>query len=123
MRDRDAFVSLSVRCASSTSSSPPPLTTSSEASASGDAKVDKPAVERRKRVLSGAQPTGILHLGNYYGALKNYVDLQDDQDAFYTIVDLHAITVAHDPKELREATKTTAALYLAAGVDPKKVSR
>jgi len=122
LRDRDAFVSLSVRCASSTSSSPPSLTTSSEASASGDAKVDKPAVERRKRVLSGAQPTGILHLGNYYGALKNYVDLQDDQDAFYTIVDLHAITVAHDPKELREATKTTAALYLAAGVDPKKAT-
>ena len=73
-------------------------------------------------MLSGAQPTGILHLGNYYGAVRNYVDLQEDQDAFYTIVDLHAITVAHDPKELRESTRTTAALYLAAGIDPSKAT-
>ena len=78
--------------------------------------------ERKKRVLSGAQPTGILHLGNYYGAIKNYVDLQDNQDAFYTIVDLHAITVNHDPKELRESTRMTAALYLASGVDPNKAT-
>ncbi len=78
--------------------------------------------ERRKRVLSGAQPTGILHLGNYYGAIRNYVALQEDQDAFYTIVDLHAITVAHDPKELRDSTRTTAALYLASGVDPAKAT-
>ena len=94
-------------------------TTTTEASKPSQAEK---APERRKRALSGAQPTGILHLGNYYGAILNYVALQESHDAFYTIVDLHAITVAHDPKALRESTRTTAALYLASGVDPSKAS-
>ncbi len=72
------------------------------------------------RVFSGIQPTGNIHLGNYLGALKQFVELQDDNECFYCIVDLHAITVAQDPKELREHILDVAALYLAVGVDPKK---
>lgn len=78
---------------------------------------------RRKRVLSGVQPTGRLHLGNYLGAIKNWVGLQEQYDTFFCVVDLHAITVPHDPKELREATRSMAATYLAAGIDPDKVRR
>jgi len=55
---------------------------------------------RRKRVLSGVQPTGSLHLGNYLGAIRNWVDLQEQYDTFFCVVDLHAITVEHDPKLL-----------------------
>ena len=81
----------------------------------------KPA--RRKRVLSGVQPTGSIHLGNYFGAIRNYVKLQDDYDAFYCVVDLHAITNGeHDPAALEASTRTSAAIYLAAGVDPEKAS-
>lgn len=72
------------------------------------------------RVFSGIQPTGNIHLGNYLGALKQFVELQDDNECLYCIVDLHAITVAQDPKELREHILDVAALYLAVGVDPKK---
>ncbi len=72
------------------------------------------------RVFSGVQPTGNIHLGNYLGALKQFVELQEDHDCIYCIVDLHAITVAQDPKELRESILDVAALYLAVGVDPKK---
>jgi tryptophanyl-tRNA synthetase len=61
-----------------------------------------------------------LHLGNYLGALTNWVKMQDDFNAYYMIVDLHAITVPQDPKELRENTRRTAAQYLAAGIDPEK---
>ena len=56
----------------------------------------------RKRVFSGVQPSGSLHIGNYLGAIKNFVDLQDDYDSVYCIVDLHAITVWQDPKGLKE---------------------
>jgi len=73
-------------------------------------------------VLSGVQPTGKLHLGNYLGAIKNWVPLQDDYDTFFCVVDLHAITVQHDPKDLRDATRNMAAAYLAAGIDPNKAS-
>jgi tryptophanyl-tRNA synthetase len=76
----------------------------------------------RKRVLSGVQPTGKLHLGNYMGAIKNWVPLQDDYDTFFCVVDLHAVTVQHDPAELRAATRSMAAAYLAAGIDPSKAS-
>lgn len=72
------------------------------------------------RVFSGVQPTGNIHIGNYLGALKQFVDLQDDNDCVYCIVDLHAITVPKDPKELRENILDVAALYLAVGIDPKK---
>ncbi|MDQ3635943.1 MAG: tryptophan--tRNA ligase [Acidobacteriota bacterium] len=74
----------------------------------------------KKRIFSGAQPTGELHIGNYLGALKNWVKLQDEYDAFYCIVNLHAITVPQDPKTLRQKTLDLARIYLAAGVDPEK---
>jgi len=76
---------------------------------------------RRKRVLSGVQPTGSIHLGNYFGAIKNWVGMQDEFDAFYCVVDLHAITPGnHDAKLLKESTRSSAAIYLAAGLDPAK---
>lgn len=73
-----------------------------------------------KRVFSGVQPTGNIHLGNYLGALKQFVELQEDHECIYCIVDMHAITVPQDPKELRKHILDVAALYLAIGVDPKK---
>ena len=73
------------------------------------------------RVLSGIQPTAdSFHFGNYLGALRQWVGLQEDHDAFYCIVDLHAITVDYDPKELRERTLRSAAQLLAAGIDPER---
>jgi tryptophanyl-tRNA synthetase len=74
----------------------------------------------RPRVLSGVQPTGALHLGNWLGAIRNWVALQDSHDTFFCVVDLHAITVPHDPARLAEDTLTTAALYLACGIDPER---
>jgi tryptophanyl-tRNA synthetase len=75
----------------------------------------------RPRILSGMQPTSdSLHLGNYLGALVNWVALQDSYDALYMVADLHALTVAPDPALLRERTRRTAAQYLAAGVDPDR---
>lgn len=73
-----------------------------------------------KRILSGIQPTGNLTLGNYLGALKPWVDAQHDAENFYCIVDMHAITVPQDPKELHEATLELAAAYIASGLDPHK---
>lgn len=73
-----------------------------------------------KRVFSGVQPTGNIHLGNYLGALKQFVELQDDNECIYCIVDLHSITVPQDSKELRKHILDVAALYLSIGVDPKK---
>ncbi len=74
----------------------------------------------KKRIFSGAQPTGQLHIGNYLGALKNWVALQDEYEAFYCIVNLHAITLPQNPATLRQATLDLARIYLAAGVDPEK---
>lgn len=76
--------------------------------------------ERTPRVLSGVQPTGMLHLGNYLGAIRQWVANQEKYDNFFCVVDLHAITVPHDPKKLRQDTIEAAAAYLAAGIDPKK---
>ena len=73
-----------------------------------------------KRVFSGIQPTGNIHIGNYLGALKQFVELQEDNDCIYCIVDLHSITVPQDPKKLKENIRNVAALYLAVGVDPEK---
>lgn len=73
-----------------------------------------------KRVFSGVQPTGNIHLGNYLGALRQFVELQEEYQCLYCIVDLHAITVPQDPKELRKHILDVAALYLAVGVDPEK---
>ncbi len=71
-------------------------------------------------VFSGAQPSGELTIGNYMGALRQWVKMQDDYECIYCIVDLHAITVRQDPEKLRKATLDTLALYLAIGIDPKK---
>tara|TARA_Y100001968_G_scaffold3728_1_gene3276 strand:- start:30055 stop:31062 length:1008 start_codon:yes stop_codon:yes gene_type:complete len=76
----------------------------------------------RKRVLSGVQPTGGIHIGNWLGAIRNWVNLQEDNDTFVCVVDLHAITVPHEPKSLAENTISTAALYIACGMDPHKSS-
>ena len=73
-----------------------------------------------KRVFSGVQPTGNLHIGNYLGALKQFVELQEDHECIYCVVDMHSITVPQDPKELKQHTLDIAALYMAVGVDPKK---
>ena len=75
----------------------------------------------KPNLLSGMQPSaGSLHLGNYLGALVNWTKMQDDYNAFFCVVDLHAITVAQDPAELRRNTRVTAAQYLAAGIDENK---
>ena len=73
-----------------------------------------------KRIFSGVQPTGSLHLGNYLGAIRNWARLQIDFDAIYCIVDLHAITSDYNPQQLRQATIDVTAGLLAAGIDPKK---
>ncbi len=72
-----------------------------------------------KRIFSGAQPTGNFHLGNYLGALRNWVELQHQYESFFCIVNLHAITVPQDPKILAQKTRDLARIYLAAGIDPK----
>jgi tryptophanyl-tRNA synthetase len=72
------------------------------------------------RVFSGIQPTGDKHLGNFLGAIRHWVTTQDHDDALYCVVDLHAMTVAYDPSELAERTRSTAALLLAAGLDPRR---
>jgi tryptophanyl-tRNA synthetase len=71
------------------------------------------------RIFSGMQPTGNLHLGNYLGALRNWVKLQREFDCIFCIVDLHAITLPQDPAELRRATREVAAAYIASGIDPE----
>jgi len=73
-----------------------------------------------KRVFSGIQPTGDSHLGNYLGAIRNYVKMQDDHDAVYCIVDLHAITVPQDPETLRASTLRMGQLLMASGLDPER---
>ncbi|MDB5536475.1 MAG: trpS [Devosia sp.] len=72
------------------------------------------------RVFSGIQPSGDLHLGNYLGAIRRFVPLQDTHDCIYCVVDMHAITVWQDPDDLRRATREVAAAFIAAGVDPKR---
>jgi tryptophanyl-tRNA synthetase len=72
------------------------------------------------RVFSGMQPTGSLHLGNYLGAMVNWIHMQDTHECIYCVVDLHAITVWQDPAELRTAIRQVTAAYIAAGLDPKK---
>ncbi|KAL9230800.1 hypothetical protein vseg_006104 [Gypsophila vaccaria] len=82
--------------------------------------VDTPPV--KKRVVSGVQPTGALHLGNYLGAIKNWVSLQDTYETLFFIVDLHAITLPYETQQLAKSTRDTAAIYLACGVDTSKAS-
>src|SRR5437868_6188347 len=72
------------------------------------------------RIFSGIQPTGNLHLGNYLGAIRNWVALQHDYECIFCIVDLHALTLPQDPAELRASTREVTAAYIAAGIDPKR---
>ena len=74
----------------------------------------------RGRIFSGVQPTGNLHLGNYLGAIRNWVALQDSFESIYCVVDLHAITVAQDPAQLRQSTREVAASLIAAGISPER---
>ena len=76
--------------------------------------------EPKKIMLSGIQPSGDLHLGNYLGAVKNWADLADEFDCYYFMADLHSITVRQDPKELRRRSVTQLAQYIACGLDPEK---
>jgi tryptophanyl-tRNA synthetase len=79
-------------------------------------------MEGKKKIFSGMQPSGSLTLGNYLGALKNWVALQDEYDCYYCVVDMHAITVPKEPKDLRKNTYEVLANYIAAGLDPDKVT-
>lgn len=105
--------------------------TTDETKPDADAPPKKKKPIRAERVLSGVQPTGSLHLGNYLGAIRQWVDFQNEDqfndegevvpvENFFCVVDLHAITMPHDPKDLKESTLSSAALYLAAGIDPTK---
>lgn len=76
--------------------------------------------ENKKTIFSGIQPSGRLTLGNYLGAIKNWIPLQDEYDCYFCVVDLHAITVKQEPKELRKNTLEVLATYIASGIDPKK---
>ena len=73
-----------------------------------------------KRILSGVQPSGDLHLGNYLGAIKNFVSLQKEYECFFCVVDLHAITVWQDPTQLANKTREVTAAFIACGIDPSK---
>ena len=104
-------------------------TTTSTDEAPAPAEATKPPRVKTRRVLSGVQPTGSLHLGNYLGAIRQWVEFQnniaaestDDEgnivrtENFFCVVDLHAITMPHEPKDLAESTMASAALYMAAG--------
>ena len=78
--------------------------------------------DQKKVIFSGAQPSGKLSIGNYIGAIKNWVDLQSQYDCYYCVVDMHAITVRQDPAELRRRTLETLAVYMACGIDPEQVT-
>ena len=80
------------------------------------------APERKKRIFSGIQPTGVFTLGNYLGAIKNWKELQEDYNCLFSVVDLHAITVRQDAAALRKQTLDSVALLLACGIDPEKYS-
>ena len=75
----------------------------------------------KKIVFSGVQPTGEIHLGNYLGAIKQFLNFQDESDSIFCIVDQHAITIFQDPKELRQNVLSVLAIFLASGLDPKNV--
>jgi tryptophanyl-tRNA synthetase len=79
-------------------------------------------MEMKARVFSGVQPSGQLHIGNYLGALKNWAEIQSGYESIFCIVDLHAVTVYQEPKELAAKIRETAALFLAAGIDPEQSS-
>ena len=102
----------------------PTAKSESEVLAAMQTTVETPVTESadatRRRVFSGIQPSGDVQLGNYLGAIKGWVDRQADKENFFCIVDLHAITVPQDPEELRQQTRSLAAMLFAAGLDPAK---
>ena len=75
---------------------------------------------KKNRMFSGVQPSGDLHLGNYLGAIKNFVTLQKEYECFFCVVDLHAITVWQDPVKLEQKTRGVIAAFIASGIDPKE---
>ena len=77
-------------------------------------------IKDKKVLFSGMQATGNLTLGNYLGALKNWVTLSDDYECFYSVVDMHSITIRQDPATLRNRARALLTLYIAAGLDPKE---
>ena len=77
-------------------------------------------MELKERVFSGMQPTGSLHLGNYLGAMVQWIEMQKTHECIYCVVDLHAITVWQDPGELRHSIRQVTAAYIASGLDPQK---
>lgn len=77
-------------------------------------------MEKKKRIFSGVQPSGNITLGNYLGAIKNWVDLQEEYECLYAIMDMHSITVRQDPQELKKRTLDLLKVYLACGIDPEK---
>ena len=81
--------------------------------------INSPLIQGNKRIFSGIQPTGNLHLGNYLGAIKNWVNLQKDIFSIFSIVDLHAITVPQEPSQLKSSTHEVTAAIIASGIDPK----
>src|SRR5947209_701284 len=76
----------------------------------------------RKRILSGVQPSGKLHVGNYFGAVKQHIDLQKEADCYYFIADYHALTTVQDPQALQGLVRDVALDYLALGLDPDKAA-
>jgi tryptophanyl-tRNA synthetase len=107
--------------ASTTASTDPTGPADSTSTAPKGAAPSSPAADRRQRLLSGMQPSAdSLHLGNYLGALVNWVSMQDEYDAIYFVPDMHAITVDFDPADLAKRTRVTAAQYIAGGIDVDK---
>src|SRR6478672_6689714 len=86
----------------------------------GSTRVAPCTIPPMARVFSGIQPTGEMHLGNYLGAVRQWVEAQDDHDAIYCVVDLHAITMPYDAASLADRTRRTATILLAAGLDPAR---
>lgn len=121
-RSMQCRVSIARRAEEESSSSSSATPSEGDAGKAGPAKAADGKPPRRMRVLSGVQPTGDIHLGNYFGAINQWTNMQDEYDCFFCVVDLHAITVPHKPKELRKSTLTTAAAYLASGIDPSRSS-
>jgi len=118
LRASVAGATQSHRCASASFSSTTITDATMQPKSGGGSVSDKGT--RLKRVLSGVQPTGMLHIGNYLGAIRTWVANQDIHDNYFCVVDLHAITAPHNPKQLREDSLSIAAMYLAAGIDPAK---
>ena len=98
----------------------PPLAPRPTAARLGVGTMTPRSSKLRPRVFSGVQPSGKLHLGNYLGAIRRWAGRQDGSDNFFCIVDMHALTMPQEPNALRRQTREVAALYLAAGLDPRK---